>query len=229
MRLFFSPQWHAIIIYYFSLVVVKSRINSASFWHQLVLFLVFWPCFTACKLLVHQPEIKPTPPSVEAQSLNHWTTREIPRHQFETVWDGIITSSWSLCVAFTVCLWSILHEKWKISRCHLMDCSLPGSSVHGILQARILKWVAIPFSKGSSLPRDQTQVPYTVGQILYLLSHQGSPASYDFPINLPRVQLIWSRHSWVPKQNKSSPFSLTFEVLHEKTESDSVMSDSLRP
>ena len=35
-----------------------------------------------------------------------------------------------------------------------MDCSLPGSSVHGILQARILEWVAIPFSRGSSQPRD---------------------------------------------------------------------------
>ena len=34
--------------------------------------------------------------------------------------------------------------------CDPMDCSLPGSSVHGMLQARILKWVAIPFSKGSS-------------------------------------------------------------------------------
>ena len=34
-----------------------------------------------------------------------------------------------------------------------MCCSLPGSSVHGILQARILEWVAIPFSKGSSQPR----------------------------------------------------------------------------
>ena len=39
-----------------------------------------------------------------------------------------------------------------------MDCSPPGSSVHGILQARILKWVAISFSRGSSQPRDQTQV-----------------------------------------------------------------------
>ena len=39
-----------------------------------------------------------------------------------------------------------------------MDCSLPGSSVHGILQARILEWVAIPFSRGSFQPRDQTQV-----------------------------------------------------------------------
>jgi len=33
---------------------------------------------------------------------------------------------------------------------HSMDCTLPGSSVHGILQARILEWVAIPFSRGSS-------------------------------------------------------------------------------
>ena len=45
-----------------------------------------------------------------------------------------------------------------------MDCSLPGSSVHGILQARILEWVAIPFSRGSSQPRDQTQVSCIVGR-----------------------------------------------------------------
>ena len=41
-----------------------------------------------------------------------------------------------------------------------MDCSLPGSLVHGILQARIVEWVAIPFSRGSFQPRDQTQVSY---------------------------------------------------------------------
>ena len=44
-----------------------------------------------------------------------------------------------------------------------MDCSLPGSSVHGILQARILEWVAIPFSRGSSQPRDRTQVSCIAG------------------------------------------------------------------
>ena len=37
-----------------------------------------------------------------------------------------------------------------------IDCSLPGSSVHGFFQARILEWVAIPFSRGSSQPRDRT-------------------------------------------------------------------------
>ena len=42
--------------------------------------------------------------------------------------------------------------------CDPMDCSLPGSSVHEILQARILEWVAISFSRGSSRPRDQTPV-----------------------------------------------------------------------
>ena len=40
--------------------------------------------------------------------------------------------------------------------CDPMDCSLPDSSVHGILQARIQEWVALPFSRGSSRPRDQT-------------------------------------------------------------------------
>ena len=42
--------------------------------------------------------------------------------------------------------------------CSPIDCSLPGSSVHGILQIRILEWIAIPFSRESSPPRDPTQV-----------------------------------------------------------------------
>ena len=42
--------------------------------------------------------------------------------------------------------------------CDPMDCSLPGSSIHGIFQARVLRWVAISFSSGSSWPRDQTQI-----------------------------------------------------------------------
>ena len=44
--------------------------------------------------------------------------------------------------------------------CDLMDCSPPGFSVHGILQARILEWVAVLSSRGSSPPRDQTHVSY---------------------------------------------------------------------
>ena len=40
-----------------------------------------------------------------------------------------------------------------------MDCSLSGSSVHGIFQARVLEWIAISFSRGSSQPRNLTQSP----------------------------------------------------------------------
>ena len=47
------------------------------------------------------------------------------------------------------------------------DCSLLGSSVHGISQARILEWVAIAFCRGSSQPRDQTHVSSIDRQILY--------------------------------------------------------------
>ena len=57
----------------------------------------------------------------------------------------------------------------------LIDCSLSGSSVHGIFQARILMWVAISFSSGSSQPRDRTLVSRIVGRCFYCLSHQGSP------------------------------------------------------
>ena len=48
--------------------------------------------------------------------------------------------------------------------CDPVDCSLPGSSVHGILQARILEWVAISFSGGSSRPRDRSRVSCIAGR-----------------------------------------------------------------
>jgi len=48
----------------------------------------------------------------------------------------------------------------------LMDCNPPDSSVHGIIQARILEWVAIFFSKGSFQPRDQTRVSCIAGRSL---------------------------------------------------------------
>ena len=45
-----------------------------------------------------------------------------------------------------------------------MDCSLSGSSVNGILQAKMLEWVAIPFYKGSSQPRGRTQISHIAGR-----------------------------------------------------------------
>ena len=63
--------------------------------------------------------------------------------------------------------------------CYPMDCSLPGFSVHGIFQARVLEWVAISFSRGLSRPRDWTWVSCIVGRRFYCLSHQGSRSSFN--------------------------------------------------
>ena len=52
-----------------------------------------------------------------------------------------------------------------IQLCSPMDHGPPGSSVHGILQARIQEWVAMPSSKGSSRPRDQTSISYLHWQV----------------------------------------------------------------
>ena len=64
--------------------------------------------------------------------------------------------------------------------CEPMDCSPLGCSVRGILQTRILEWVAISFSRGSAPPRDRTRVSYiscTGGWVLYHCLHLGSPES----------------------------------------------------
>ena len=62
--------------------------------------------------------------------------------------------------------------------CDPMDCSLPGSSIHGISRARVLEWVAISFSRGSSPPRDRTQVshrrfsqPSIYGMVTICMTH----------------------------------------------------------
>ena len=63
---------------------------------------------------------------------------------------GTVSSDpWALCAkTLQSCL----------TLCDPVDCGPPGSSVHGVLQARILEWVAMPFSRGSSRPRERTPV-----------------------------------------------------------------------
>ena len=65
-----------------------------------------------------------------------------------------------------------------LTLCNPIDCSPPGSSVHGMLQARILEWLAMPFSRGSSGPRDGTHISYVscIGkQVLLPLVPPGKP------------------------------------------------------
>ena len=58
-------------------------------------------------------------------------------------------------------------SRYVMSDCFPMDCSQPGSSLHGILQARLLEWVFISFSRGSSQPKDRTHVSCIGRQIFY--------------------------------------------------------------
>ena len=73
----------------------------------------------------------------------------------------------------SICKLGIIMWKCEVAQlcptlCYPMDCSLPGSSLHGILQARVLEWGAISFSRGSSRCRDRTQVSSTPGRCFNL-------------------------------------------------------------
>ena len=81
-----------------------------------------------------------------------------------------------------------------------MDCSPPGSSVHGILQPRILEWVAMPSSRGSSWPRDWTQSP--AAPVLQVNSFTAEPTREahniaQFPWNPPKLLHIPRVHSFI--------------------------------
>ena len=120
--------------------------------------------------------------------------------------------------------------KWKWSEvaqscptlCDPVDCSPPRSSVHGIFQARVLKWIAVSFSRGFSRPRDRSQFSHIISKMLYHLSHQGNPTGRrqvrwsGIPISL-RIfhSLLWCTESkalaYSGKQNRCfSGISLPF-------------------
>ena len=91
----------------------------------------------------------------------------------------------ALCVCVCVCIYVCARARMHVcvhvltqlhpTLCDPRDCGPPGSSVHVILQARILEWVAISYSKGSSQPREQTQVTCIVRQILSITVLPGKP------------------------------------------------------
>ena len=102
---------------------------------------------------------------------------------------------WYLSDCGTSCL------KVKVSSlcptlCGLMDCSLPGSSVHGIFQARILEWVAIPFSRGSCQPRDWTQASRTGSGFLIVWATREALKALVKAIKKKKKKDILNDNSW---------------------------------
>ena len=77
-----------------------------------------------------------------------------------------VPMGWDTAETLSTSFTMICHQVKSLSRvwlCDPMDCSSPSSSIHGIFQARVLEWVAISFSRGSSWPRDRTQVSCIAG------------------------------------------------------------------
>ena len=112
------------------------------------------------------------------------------------------------------CTWT--KWKWKWSHSVLsdsldpVDCSLSGSLVHGIFQARVLEWVAICFSRGSSRPRDWTQVSRIVGRCFTIWATRGIPtrtkrhansleSMLSKPFNVPSGKLVFFERNHVSK------------------------------
>ena len=111
-----------------------------------------------------------------------------------------LREDWHIYTIDTRCLVTRLCP----AACDPMDCSLPGSSVHGILQARVLEWVAISFSRGSSWPRDRTHVS-CVSHIrgeFFTVGLPGKPTmEYYLAIKNNEIMpfaAIWWRRQWHP-------------------------------
>ena len=77
--------------------------------------------------------------------------------------------------------------------CDLMDCSLPGSSVHGVFQARVLEWFAISLSRGSSHPRDWTQVSHIVSRHFTVWATREDHSFGSLYVSYAQKVLIWNQ------------------------------------
>ena len=93
----------------------------------------------------------------------------------------------------------VLVTRLCATLCDPVDCSLPGSSVRGIFQARILEWIAIPFSRVSSWPRDQTQVSCIAGRFFTVWATREVPHYlHRKPASLLTILHSLGAVDWVP-------------------------------
>ena len=137
------------------------------------MYLQEWMCawtqlqLEACFLLLLLGKLKPVSPTWDI-FVKYIFVPELMKEEKKYIVSPNCSPQMLLCVYF-FCLHAKSLQSCLIL-CNPVDCSPPGFSVHGILQARILEWVAMPSSRGSSQPRDRTYVSYMscIGrQVLY--------------------------------------------------------------
>ena len=100
------------------------------------------------------------------------------------------------------CSHALVAWKWKLLSCVWLFAT--PWTLHGILQARILEWVAFPFSRGSSQPRDRTQVSRIAGGFFNQRSHKGSPRILEWVAYPFSSGSSWSR-DWDPGIERGPP------------------------
>ena len=109
-----------------------------------------------------QPRDQTQVSHIACRFFTSWVTREV--HDFPS---------------HTLLYWNEVARSCP-TLCDPLDCSLPGSSIHGIFQVRVLEWVAISFSRGPSRPRDRTQVSHIADRCFTALPSEppGKPTVY---------------------------------------------------
>ena len=98
-----------------------------------------------------------------------------------------------------------LVAQFCLTLCNPMDCNLPGSSVHGVFQARILEWVAIPFSRGFSGPRDRTHVSCFAGGFFTTSATREAQIGNDI--------IYWEEKIWMNVNRSEQKKLFHFEPL----------------
>ena len=93
------------------------------------------------------------------------------------------------------------------------NCSPPRSSIHGIFQARILEWVAISFSRGSSRPRDQTQVSHIAGRCFTILATREVQKKKNQDEVSEITSVMQVKQLWSIEESLSSDKEWTWTVL----------------
>ena len=143
--------------------------------------------------------------------LNCWTSKSMPSFQYKNKAPAIfpwikislpilcvcvcvcVCVCMCVCVYVCVCVCVCVYAQLCPALCKPTDCSPPGSSVHGILQARILEWVAVSPSRRSSQPRDRTRISYLLHWQTHSLplSHLGIPIRIEVLLKC----LVYTGHS----------------------------------
>ena len=127
----------------------------------------------------------------------------------------LVCSYFSLCICLLLLALVLQDDPVKVTQSCPILCNIMDYRVHGILQARILEWVAIPFSRGSSQPKDRTEVSLTAGRFLTnWAKREPFSRGFSWPRNRTWVHLHcrWTLPAELPGNPKMIQAHLQFSL-----------------